>query len=52
MVEWDNLEVAISAVLTHGNCSVAFMSRALQGRELHYPAIEKEVTATIEVIKK
>ena len=42
LVECDTTEVAISAILNQGGRPVAFMSRTLQGSELHYSAVEKE----------
>ena len=50
--ECDTSEVAISAILNQGGRSVAFMSRTLQGSELHYPSIEKEATVIIEAVYK
>ena len=52
VVECDASEFAVSATLNQNGRPVAFMSRTLQGSELHYPAIEKEATAIIEAIRK
>ncbi|XP_068235600.1 uncharacterized protein [Palaemon carinicauda] len=52
VVECYASEVAVSAVLNQGGRPVAFMSRTLQGSELHYPAVEKEATAIIEAVRK
>ena len=52
VVECVASDVAVSAVLNQGSHPVAFMSRTLQGSELHYPAVEKEATAIIEAVRK
>ena len=52
VVECNTSEVAISATLNQGGLPVAFMSRALQSSELHYPAVEKEATAIIKAVQK
>ena len=51
-IECDASDVAVSATLNQGGRPVAFMSRCLQGSELHYPAVEKEATAIIEAVRK
>ena len=45
VVKCDASEVAISAMLNQGGRAIAFMSRTLQGSELHYPSVKKEATA-------
>ena len=50
VVECDASESTISATLNQAGRPVAFMSRTLQGSELHYP-VEKEATATIEAVE-
>ena len=52
VVERDASDVAVSAVLNQGGRPVAFMSRTLQGSEIHYPSVEKEATAIIEAVRK
>ena len=52
VVECDASDTTISATLNQGGKPVAFMSRTLQGSELHYPAVEKEATAIIEAVRK
>ena len=52
VVECDASESTISATLNQAGRPVAFMSRTLQGSELHYPAVEKEATAIIEAVRK
>ncbi|PFX19708.1 Retrovirus-related Pol polyprotein from transposon 17.6 [Stylophora pistillata] len=52
IVETDASETALSATLNQGGRPVAFMSRTLQGSELHYPAVEKEAMAIIEAVRK
>ncbi|XP_046862179.1 uncharacterized protein LOC124455579 [Xenia sp. Carnegie-2017] len=52
VVETDASETALSATLNQGGRPVAFMSKTLQGSELHYPAVEKEAMAIIEAVRK
>lgn len=52
VLECDASDTSVSAVLNQGGRPVAFMSRTLQGSEIHYPAIEKEATAIIEAVRK
>ena len=51
-VEYDASDGAISAALNQGGLPVAFMSKTLQGSELKYHIIEKEVMAIVEVVQK
>ena len=48
VVECDASDVSVSATHNQRSRPVAFMALTLQGSELHYPFIEKEVTAIIE----
>ena len=52
VVKSDASEVCVSATLYQCGRPVAFMTRTLQGSELHYPPIEKEATAIIEADRK
>ena len=52
VVECDASETTLSATLNQGDRPVAFMSRTLQGRGMHYPHVEKEATAIIEPVRK
>ena len=52
VVECDASDVAISATLNQAGGPVAFMSRTLHGSERRYPAVEKEVRAIVEAIRK
>ena len=52
VVECDASETTLSATLNQGGRPVAFMSRTLQGSEMHYPPVEKEATAIIEAVRK
>lgn len=44
--------MAVSAVLNQGGRPIAFLSRKLQGSELHYHIVEKEATAIIEAMRR
>ena len=52
VVECDASETTLSATLNQGGRPVAFMSRTLQGSEMHYPPVGKEATAIIEAVRK
>ena len=52
VVECDASVTKLSATLNQGGRPVAFMSRTLQGSEMHYPPVEKEATAIIEAVRK
>ena len=52
VVECDASETTLSETLNQGGRPVAFMSRTLQGSEMHYPPVEKEATAIIEAVRK
>ena len=52
VVECDASETTLSATLNQGGRPVVFMSRTLQGSEMHYPPVEKEATAIIEAVRK
>ena len=52
VVECDASETTLSATLNQGGRPVAFMSKTLQGREMHYSPVEKEATAIIEAVRK
>jgi len=52
VVECDASEGCVSAKPNQYGRPVAFMSRTLQGIELHYPSVGKEATAIIEAVRK
>ena len=52
VIECDASDIAVSATLNQGGRPVAFVSRTLQGSEIHYPAYEKEATAIVEAVRK
>ena len=52
VVECEASEVCVSATLNQCGRPVAFMSRTLQGSELHCPPVEQEATAIIEAVHK
>ena len=52
VVGCDASDTTLSATLNQGGRLVAFMSRTLQGSELHHPPVEKEATAIIEAVRK
>ena len=45
-------EPTISATFNQAERPVAFVSKTPQGSELHYPVVDKEVTAIIEDVRK
>ena len=52
VVECDASGTTLSVTLNQGSRSVAFMSRTLQGSEMHYSHVDKESTAIIEAARK
>ena len=52
VIECDASDTTLSATLNQGGRPVAFMSRTLQGSELHHPHVEKEATAIIGAVRK
>ena len=52
VVEYDASESTLSATLNQARRPVAFMSRTLQGSELHYSVVEKEATTIIDAVRK
>ena len=51
-VECDASDYAVAAILSQGGRPVAYMSRTLSKCEQNYPAVEKEATAVIEVVRR
>ena len=52
VVECDASGTTLSPTLNQGGRPVAFMSKTLQGSELHHTPVEKEATAIVEVVRK
>ena len=52
VVECYASETTLSATLNQGGRPVAFMSRTLQGSEMHYPPVDKDATAIIEAVRE
>ena len=52
VVECYASKTTLSATLNQSGRPVAFMSRTLQGCEMHYPPVEKAATAIIEAVRK
>ena len=52
VIECDTLQEVVSATLNQTKRPVAFMTRTLQGSELHYQSIGKEGTASSEAVRK
>ena len=52
VVECDAFDSTIYATLNQAGRPVAFMSRTLQGNELHYTAVDIEAIAIIESVRK
>ena len=51
-VETDASNFAIGATLNQNGKPVAFLSRTLQGSELHHSAVEKEAYSIVEALRK